>query len=165
MMKKSDNYITADMTEKSFNNEGFIDLVRTILGHGKAIRFRAQGYSMAPFIRDGDVITLGPVQDKIHQGDVIAFVKQQSGKLVIHRVVGMNRESFILKGDNLYESDGFVDRADILGKVICVEKSGSMRKLGLGRERRVIALLSRLQCLKPMLVTALKIRSVIQNKI
>ncbi len=55
-------YVAVDMSEKSFANNEFVDLVKEILFRGKAIRFRACGHSMSPFIRNGDVINLMPAQ-------------------------------------------------------------------------------------------------------
>jgi len=119
------------------------ELARTLLERGKPFRFTAHGYSMSPFIQDGDTITLAPFVDAPHIGEVVAFINPANEHLVVHRLVATTPDGFALKGDNVAEPDGVFARAQILGRVVRVERDGHLVGGGIGVERAAIAFLSR----------------------
>ncbi len=121
--------------------------MKDVLAKGLPFRFCARGVSMAPFIKDGDVITVAPFyHSKFKVGDVVAFVCRESGKLIVHRVVARRDGLPFIQGDSIPEiPDGFVPLENLLGRVIKVERSGKQIRMGLGPERFFIALLSRLK--------------------
>lgn len=122
-----------------------VGLARAVLSQDRAFRFCASGTSMSPFIRDGDVVTLGPKRGaKCHTGDVVAFVHLRTGRLAIHRVIATSEDGCRIRGDNAFEDDGFVPLGAIIGTVIRVDRIGREVHFGLGPERTLIALLSRL---------------------
>ncbi|MBI5650998.1 MAG: GNAT family N-acetyltransferase [Chloroflexi bacterium] len=123
------------------------ELTRVVLEHGKPFRFTARGYSMSPFIQDGDAITLAPFADAPHIGEVVAFINPASDRLVVHRLIAETSDGFVLKGDNIAEPDGVFARAQILGRVVRVERDGKTVGGGIGAERAAIAFLSREQIL------------------
>lgn len=124
-------------------NEVLVDLIITVLEKGKAFRFQAKGSSMTPFIKDGDVITLERIQGgKIRRGDVVAVISPTPGNLRVHRVVKISKGSYIIKGDNAGGIDGTFDIAQILGRVIKVERGTRTIQLGSRAERALIGLLS-----------------------
>jgi len=99
---------------------------------------------MSPFIRNGDVITLFPLTgDTIHLGNVVAFVLPGAERLVIHRVIARDGQTFFTTGDNATEADGPVARENILARVGRVERKGKKVFLGLGPERLLIVWLNR----------------------
>ncbi len=119
-------------------------LLSAVLAKGAAFRFRAKGASMAPFIRDGDVVTVSPVPGtNLRPGDVAAFTNPQTDRLVIHRIVGTADGSFLIKGDSVREGDVLVPACQVHGRVTRVERKGRNLRLGLGSERILIAFLSR----------------------
>ena len=121
-----------------------LELLQAVLARGAPFRFRAMGPSMFPFIRDGDVVTVAPLKGiRLRRGDVVACVPPRLDALVIHRVVARRGQSYLVKGDATSEADGLVHEADILGRVMRVERRGSEVRLGLGVERHLIAILAR----------------------
>jgi hypothetical protein len=138
--------------ELSLSGAAFIALLRAVLDKGVSFRFRATGFSMSPFIRNGDVLTVFPLSGRPRLGDVVAFVKQETGGLAIHRVVGTGAGHCLIRGDNSSRDDGFVPEANILGCVTKVERSGKKILLGLGPERYLIAFLVRKGLLIPLLL-------------
>jgi hypothetical protein len=136
-ISRGDNY--------SISNEILLDLMREVLARGADFRFRVKGFSMLPFIHDGDVITLAPmIKEKPAVGKVVAFIRPGSGNLVVHRVVGKLGSKFIIQGDNTAgQPDGLVLPPEILGCVVRVERSGRRVYLGLGWEGYLMAVLSR----------------------
>lgn len=104
----------------------------------------AYGFSMSPFIRDKDILTIKPVPVGIPvPGDVVAFEQADIQKLIVHRVVKRGDNGFLIKGDNMYEFDGLVPPVNIHGIVTQVERNSRIVYAGLGRERVLIAFLSR----------------------
>lgn len=128
------------------------ELLRAVLDKGASFRFRAPGFSMSPFIKDGDVVTVAPLRGATPGlGDVVLFIHPRTGKLVIHRIVGKRADSYLIKGDNFPEGDDLVPKAKILGHVAKVERDGKEIFLGLGLERFLIAFLTRRRLL-PLLL-------------
>jgi hypothetical protein len=143
--------------ELRLSGSALVDLMRAVLTRGRLFRFCARGSSMSPFIRDGDVITIAPLQPRSRAkaggvGQVVAFVNPASQRLVVHRVVGRREAGFVLQGDNMQGS--VVDRAgssDVIGRVVRIERGRRRVWLGLGPERYVIAVLSQAGMLLPFL--------------
>lgn len=124
--------------------ELFLTVAEAILGRKMLLRFRAGGFSMLPFIREGDIITLAPVQNEsVGLGDIAAAFHASEKKVFVHRIVKKNGGFYLLKGDNCPEHDGFVAGKNILGKVVKIERGGDRVMFGLGPERYAIAWLSR----------------------
>jgi hypothetical protein len=134
----------------------FITLLRAVLDKGVSFRFRATGFSMSPFISNGDVLTVFPLSGRPRLGDVVAFVKQGTGRLAIHRVVATSAGGCLIKGDNSSKDDGYVPIANILGRITKVERNGKNVLLGLGPERYLIAFLARKGLLIPLLLPVLR---------
>jgi len=130
----------------------FAELFRAVVDNGALFRFRAKGFSMNPFIKDGDVITVAPLKDyKLRIGDVASYIHPQSRRVIVHRVVGKRGDSFLIKGDGLQEMDGPVQLKNIFGYVKKIERNGKKVRIGLGLERSLIAFISRIQLLLPIL--------------
>jgi len=107
---------------------------------------------MAPFIRDGDVITVAPLQQTLPKlGEVVAFTRPESGKLVVHRVVAIHTNAVSIQGDNgLDYVDGVIPQTNLLGRVTRIERNKRKVWIGLGPERYVVAWLSRTFLLIPI---------------
>jgi hypothetical protein len=138
--------------ELPLSGPALLDLMLVVLAKGLPIRFCARGWSMAPFIRDGDVITVAPLQPAFPAiGEVVAFVLPETGSLVVHRVIARRGAAVLLQGDNgLGYQDGFIPLESLLGRVKRIERNGRRVWLGLGPERYWIAWLSRNQLLIPI---------------
>jgi len=128
------------------------ELVKDILSKGVECRLQVKGYSMSPFIKNSDVVTISPMVDSSPGlGDVIAFIHPKTEKLLIHRVVWKRGDACLLKGESGLEPDGLIKKESILGFVTKVERKGKRIFLGLGSERFLIALLTRTNLLLPVL--------------
>lgn len=101
----------------------FASIAHEVLGRGRALRFKAKGGSMSPFIRNGDVVEVVPFKGKINLGDIILYFSSW-GTPVVHRVIQRNKESIITKGDSVPSSDHPVLFKQVLGRVVAVEKNG-----------------------------------------
>jgi len=129
--------------ELSLSGPALKELMQAVLRKNVPFRFRARGFSMAPFIKDGDVLTVSPVPDPPPGlGDVAAFLHPISGRLAVHRIVARKKSGYRMKGDGMDAADGLVPRANIIGIIRKVERNGHRVLLGLGPERFLIAFLS-----------------------
>ena len=113
---------------------------------------------MTPFIRDGDIVVVTNAQRAdVVVGDVVCY-ETHPGRLLLHRVVAHDRERLRVKGDALAFTEA-VEGAQLLGKVIVVERHGKLTRFDTSRARwrdRAIATLS--PAIPPLLAVALACR-------
>ena len=126
------------------SNRGQLELLRAALDRGVPLRTTVRGFSMHPFIRDQDVLTIVPMNGRSPSvGDVVAFIHPETGRLVIHRLIARKGSSWLVRGDNCPEPDGLVGKEIIIGYVARVERRGREVHLGFGVGRSWIAVLNR----------------------
>ncbi len=145
------NYEPAKIEQHTVDSDELAILIKAFTVGGNAISFYAPGGSMHPFIRSGDKIVISPVAAHlIRTGDVLTFVHNPDGRVLAHRVIKIEEEKFLCKGDNsAYQADGWIGFDDVLGRVERVRRDGKEIRLGLGLEKSVIALLSHWNILVP----------------
>ncbi len=139
----------------SLSGEALSALLKDVLARGVPFRFEARGYSMNPFVRDGDVVTISPLRGRrAHLGEVVAFPGPAAG-FMVHRVVARRSGAYEIQADNPGGPPDVVPVAAVLGAVTRVERRGHRVRLGLGPERALVGVLVRLGRLQP-LVAALR---------
>lgn len=148
MQNNQANY-TENLDEILISSPDLTVIMSSILAKGNQVRLRAKGWSMGPFIRNHDIVTIAPLtQKRIKLGEIVAFKNQSGDKNVrvsLHRVLQfMDYENYLIKGDNTGNyPDGIVSRRRILGRVIKIERNNRSVRMGMGVERRLIAWLSK----------------------
>jgi signal peptidase I len=112
-----------------------LELSKDIFRKGKSARFQAKGWSMRPFIRDGDFIVVSPIENSsIKTGDVVFCITTEN-KVIVHRVIKKykkdkdNRITLLIKGDATFSSPEKVEMQNVLGKVVAVERNGRKKRL------------------------------------
>jgi hypothetical protein len=116
--------LNAQATSLGFSSFG--DLSAELLSLGFGVRFRAPGTSMHPTIRHEDLITVEPVApSNLGRGDIILY-RLQNG-FIAHRIINIEEQNgcgltFILRGDACTTCDAPVKPAQVLGKVVCLER-------------------------------------------
>ena len=137
-------YFARDGNELLLSGAAVTCLLTAVIERDKPFKFKARGWSMSPFIRDGDILTLSPPLISFPQkGDVLCVLDPGTDKLVVHRVVGMKNGKYRIKGDSAEKKDARSFGLNrICGHVTRVERNGKPVRFGLGPERRAIALLS-----------------------
>lgn len=88
--------------------------MRSLLDHGIAVRFRAEGRSMFPAIADGDTVELEPAAST-RRGEVI-LVATEDG-LRTHRIINEAGGFVWTQGDACSQPDKPIDRGSIIGRV------------------------------------------------
>lgn len=132
--------------EISLSGKDLIALMGDTLAKGGYFKMKVKGSSMFPFIKEGDMITISPLKNSsVGLGKIVAFVGKNESNLIIHRVVGRSKGSYLIKGDNAFGAKALTPSEDILGCVVKIERDdGRNIRFGLGRERLIIALLSKM---------------------
>lgn len=105
-----------------------MELIEAVHEKGAAFRFAARGHSMAPAIRDNDIITISPLGDLMpRRGDVLAFRHPERPQMLVHRVLHAKGKKYYIKGDNCPMADGWVPLENVLGLITRVERKGRER--------------------------------------
>jgi len=125
-------------------------LLQDLLAMDTPIRFQATGQSMKPFILDGDLLTITPKSRiKPSLGKVVALILPGNQALLVHRIIGRKSSTFLTKGDNSFQkTDGWIHKDQVLGCVTGIERNNNAIRFGLGKERYLLAFLSRHNLLK-----------------
>ena len=90
------------------------------------------GYSMSPMLKDKrDTVVIVPVNGKIRKGDVVLYC--HGGRYILHRVVKIKGESYVMCGDNRVELERDILPSEIIGVLSRVYRGDKEIKLsGLG---------------------------------
>lgn len=97
------------------------DVSSVLLALGYSVRFRANGSSMYPTIRDGELITVVPAgPSEVRKGDIVLYRSDHG--VIAHRVKGSGPTRFRLRGDAADADDAPVGPQRILGKVVFVHR-------------------------------------------
>jgi Peptidase S24-like len=108
----------------------FTPLCTDLLRAGWRVRFSAAGSSMAPTLRDGDVLLVDAVlPDSVRSGDVLLYASRRG--VTAHRVVRLrDRSVFEVRGDAPGSPREWVPSAQVLGRVTALARNGRERPLG-----------------------------------
>ena len=113
-------------------NEILIPELARLLREEKEVRFTPSGVSMRPFIEgDKDSVVLAAYSREPRCGDIIlAQVHGAGGRqtYVLHRLVRIEGESYILMGDGNLMGEESCSREEIIGHVIAIETPSGHRK-------------------------------------
>lgn len=132
------------MESRSISSRDFAGVAANLLQSGHAVRFRAGGSSMTPFVRDGDILTVMPVGNtRLRRGDIVLY-RRADGRVIAHRILGQEighgRPILKIRGDARTGNPESVPADQILGYVARVQRGNSNAIVPPGR-RRIPALL------------------------
>ncbi len=124
------------MRQVTLKGAEFAKLSAEILAQGGSFSFEARGWSMFPFIQDGDILTVQPTKaDDLNVGDV-AFYRAAEERLVAHRVVGREARDgqvvLAMRGDATPSPDEWVQAEQVLGRVVSVQWGKKVIRLDQG---------------------------------
>ncbi len=141
----ADTVFSRTCGELRLTNIEQLAVMRAVLECDAEYRTTVRGFSMHPFIRDADVVTICPLRGKPPRvGEVVAFSHPRHGRLIIHRLIENTADGWLAQGDNCDTVDGnALTEAHILGRVIRVERQRHVVRGSLGGVGVVIAWLLR----------------------
>lgn len=83
-----------------------------------------KGNSMYPLIRQGkDVLIIKKVNTRLKKMDIPLY-KRESGQYVLHRIIKVNENDYVIRGDNTYSNETGIRDDQILGVLSGVIRSG-----------------------------------------
>ena len=116
----------ASSAERLILGEELLPLLRERLAAGQTVRYLPfRGFSMMPMLRQGkDTVELAPLPERLEKYDLPVY-QYPSGKVVMHRVVGVEPDHYICRGDNTYSDERITQ--DMLIGVVTAFKRGQKR--------------------------------------
>ena len=122
------------------NTQEATSLRKQLIENNHAVKIVASGYSMFPFMRNGDLLTISPVPiEEIQIGDVAVF--ESNNDWISHRVIDIrktnNEITLILRGDTCIQLDPLVTKANYIGKTVAFERGGKVYEVGSKKNKRI----------------------------
>ena len=113
-------------------NEILLEEVASLLDEGREVELMAKGTSMLPFIvGDRDSVILKKAAGVPPLPGDIVLARRSPGNYVLHRIISVDGEKVILRGDGNVFGTETVGMGDVLGKVIgIISPSGRKRVPG-----------------------------------
>ena len=92
---------------------------------GKLI-YSNHGGSMLPLIKEGRdlVVIVTPPSGRLKKYDVPLYKRGDSRKYVLHRIIRVIDDGYVIRGDNCYFKELDVKDDDIIGVLSCVIRKG-----------------------------------------
>lgn len=86
------------------------------------------GRSMRPFLRSGEDLMRIQARGeaRLKAGDVVLY-RRKSGRYVLHRIVKVRKEDYVLCGDNCWQLEPGIRDDQILGKLTAVIRQGRVQ--------------------------------------
>ena len=114
---------------KKISMEEMAPLIQEILAESGEVSFVSAGTSMLPTIRDRkDTVTLVKPQGKLKKGD-IPFYRRDNGQYILHRVVYVNGDTYVMCGDNQWENEYNIRHDQIIGVLYSFDRDGKTHKV------------------------------------
>ena len=110
------------MSENILNLDEMDDIISAVIKNDGKVSIIASGVSMEPFIKNKkDVVTLIGAGRKLRKGDVPLY-RRGNGKVVLHRVIGEDKNGYIMRGDNQWTNEYGIKDENILALLYSVKK-------------------------------------------
>lgn len=93
-------------------------LVISLLSKGHKIKLKASGISMFPLLWPNTMLDIIPyTTSNLKVGDIAVFNCFESNTLVAHRIIKIDRNAILFRGDSCPRTDGWINAQLVLGKV------------------------------------------------
>lgn len=87
------------------------------------LRIPIHGYSMFPLVRYmKDYVTIVPVQGDLVVGDIVMFHDPVGSRYVLHRIIRLEGNRVLTRGDNCSGSDRPIRLEDVWGRAVLIER-------------------------------------------
>lgn len=108
--------------ELFISGEELLPFLRERLAAGQTVRYLPfRGVSMLPMLRQGiDAVELAPLPERLEKYDLPVY-QYPGGKVVMHRVVRVNEDHYICRGDNTYRDERITEDM-LIGKVTAFKR-------------------------------------------
>ncbi len=104
--------------------EEIFPLMEEKLKLGGKVTFKPHGVSMLPLIRQGrDSVVIEKFDGNAKVGDVI-FFRRPNGQFVLHRIIGKDKDGYVLCGDNQWQKERGVQTEWVIGIMTGILRDG-----------------------------------------
>ena len=98
--------------------------IENTLDQGNTFSFMPNGISMLPTIVGGrDTVTIKKTTERLKKYDIILY-RRKSGQFVLHRIIDLDGENYILCGDNEVYPEKNIEHNQIIGVVSHYTRNG-----------------------------------------
>lgn len=113
------------MQEMNVSLSEMYPLICEQLALGGKVRFKPNGTSMLPTLRQGiDEVELTAFSGKLRKYD-IAFYRRENGQFVLHRVVKKTRQGgYVMRGDHQFEYEYGIGDDDVIAVCSGIYRGG-----------------------------------------
>jgi signal peptidase I len=98
-------------------------MIQAMQKSGVITCLQIDGTSMEPFIMNGDKIIADHRIKDFEPGDIVLFEREDEEGSFVHRIIAIDGETVVTKGDNRFSPDKPIKISHIKGKITTVEKS------------------------------------------
>ena len=111
----------------SLSSQSHLQMVKDDIAHGITLRFVAKSNSMRPFIvAERDEVILKLVDENSFQKGAILFAELGEKHHVAHRLIEVDGDNLVLRGDANLKLIEMCGRSDIIGEVVAVVRKGKI---------------------------------------
>lgn len=123
------------MNKESFRLSDYDETIRAVLDSGGEFRIYPKGTSMLPLLAEGrDSVSLTKPAALPERND-IAFYRRDDGSYILHRIIKVKGDTYVMCGDNQLSPETGVSREQIIAVVSRVFKGDKEISLGSVRYR------------------------------
>lgn len=109
---------------KKVKLEELLPTIEEVLASDGTATFTPNGNSMHPMLKSGrDTVTLKKVTTPLKKYDLPLY-RLKNGKFILHRVIGKNKNGYIMRGDNLLSKEYGITDDMIIGVVVSFNRNG-----------------------------------------
>lgn len=99
--------------------------IKETLMHGGTVELPITGTSMFPLLKAGRDTVIIKSDSSFQVGDII-FYRRDDGHFVLHRIVGVDENGYVLCGDNQTMPEKNITEKHIIAKVIEIHRNGKI---------------------------------------
>ena len=94
-----------------------------VLARDGRLIYSHEGDSMEPLLQPRDLLIIKPVTGRLQKGDIPLY-RRDSGQVVLHRIVDIRRDGYVMCGDNRTEPEFGITDQHIIGKLDGIIRNG-----------------------------------------
>lgn len=102
---------------KTVSMDEIMPLIREQIENNGEVTFTPKGNSMMPMLRNNkDTVTLKKAEFPLRKYDLPLFIRED-GSYVLHRVVRIEDDAYVMRGDNQFADEHGITKEQIIGIV------------------------------------------------
>lgn len=109
---------------KIVSMDEIISLIKEQIENNGEVSFTPKGNSMLPLFRNNrDTVVIGKATKRLEKYQIALYVRK-SGQYVLHRVIKVNADSYVMRGDNQFVNEFGIRHDQIIGAVNSFTRNG-----------------------------------------